>query len=263
MDVMITASVLLLLAFNIFLAWFQTSIQEKNKKFSEIQILLQKEQDNIKYYDALQKQDEKQKILIHDIKRHLATIYELNKNEERQKIFSYIEQIVHSSNLQESVHVCDNNLLNTIIFRARQKCKENAIALRTDIRSGCIALLSDYDITSLFSNLLDNAVEAASDVPEAFIELNVTPRESHSLLITMINSCKKNPFTDDSQLLFSTKKDKQKHGYGMKSIQRVVTKNHGDSHLYYNEKNRTFHTIIVLKPDGITNNEKLQELLKI
>ena len=82
LNIMITISVLLLLAINVFLVWFHTAIQEKNQKFLEMQILLQKESDTVKYFNTLHKQDEKQKILIHDIRKHLFSIAELNEKNE-------------------------------------------------------------------------------------------------------------------------------------------------------------------------------------
>lgn len=246
LDVMITISVLLLLAVNIFLSWFHTFIQEKNQKFLEMQILLQKEYDTAKYFDALQKQNEKQKILIHDIRKHLLSIAELNEKNETEKIAAYINQIVQSSDLQDSVRVCDNDLLNTIIFRVKQRCRETGTSLITDIRTRCIDFLSEYDITALFSNLLDNALDATKNMPNSFIELSVTPHNSKAVIITMINSCKSDPFVGKYRRLISTKKNPWRHGYGMKSVQRVIHKYKGNSRLYYDAANFTFHTVIIL-----------------
>ena len=244
---MITISALLLLAINIFLAWFHTSIQEKNQQFLELQLLQQKEYDAALYFEELHKHDEKQKILIHDIRKHLLSIADLNKKQETDKIASYINQIIQSSDLQDSVRVCDNNLLNTILFRAKQQCKESDISFIIDIRSKCIDFLPEYDITALFSNLLDNALDAAKDIPGSFIELNITPHNNNGFMITMINSCHKNPFLKGSHQLISTKKNKWRHGYGMKSIQRIIEKYDGNSRLYFDENSFTFHTIIILK----------------
>lgn len=246
LDIMITVSVLSLLAINIFLAWFHTFIQEKNQKFMEMQILLQKEYDTAKYFDALHKEDEKQKILIHDIRKHLRSIAELNEKNQPEKIAAYIDQIVQSSDLQDSVRVCDNNLLNMMIYRVKQQCRKNDISLFTDIRAGCVDFLSEYDITALFSNLLDNALEAAEDIPDSYIELSVTPHNDKDFVITMVNSCKNDPFVGKDHRLISTKKNPWRHGYGMKSIRRVIAKYDGNYRLYYDPVNSTFHTVIIL-----------------
>lgn len=247
LDVLISISAILLLAINIFLAWFHTSVQEKNQKFMEMQLLLQKEYDTASYFDTLHQQDEKQKILIHDIRKHLLSIADLNEKGDTEKITAYINQIIQSSDLQDSIRICDNDLLNTILFRTRQRCKESGTSFITDIRSGCTDFLTEYDMTSLFSNLLDNAIDATKNIPDSYIELNVTPHSSKKIIITMINSCRKNPFSGNSNRLITTKKNKWRHGYGMKSIQRVVDKYDGDSRFYFDEENYTFHSILILK----------------
>ena len=247
LDIMITISVILLLAFNIFLAWFHTFIQEKNQKFLEMQIRLQKEYDTVKYFDALGKQDEKQKILIHDIRKHLMSIAELNEKKETQKIASYIEQIVQSSDLQSSVRSCDNDLLNTILFRFKQQFNELGISFITNIQSNCIDFLPEYDMTALFCNLLENALDATRNLTDSFIELSVSSRSSNEVIITMINSCQKNPFSGKGRHLVSTKKNTWRHGYGLTSIQHVIDQFGGSSRLYFNENDSTFHSVIILK----------------
>lgn len=247
LDVLISISAIMLLAINIFLAWFHTSTQEKSQQFLEMQLLLQKEYDTALYFDALHQQDEKQKILIHDIRKHLLSIADLNEKGDTKKIAAYINQIIQSSDLQDSVRICDNNLLNTILYRIRQQCKASGTSFLTDIRSGCTDFLSEYDMTALFSNLLDNAIDATKNIPDSYIELSVTPHSDKKIIITMVNSCRKNPFSKTSKRLTTTKKNKLRHGYGMKSIQRVVDKYDGDSRFYFSEENYTFHTVLILK----------------
>ena len=203
-DVLISVSAIMLLAINIFLAWFHTSTQEKSQQFLEMQLLLQKEYDTALYFDALHQQDEKQKILIHDIRKHLLSIADLNEKGNTEKIAAYIKQIIQSSDLQNSVRICDNDLLNTILYRIRQQCKASGTSFLTDIRSGCADFLSEYDMTALFSNLLDNATDATKNIPDSYIELSVTPHSNNKIIITIVNSCRKNPFSKKSRRLTTT-----------------------------------------------------------
>lgn len=248
LDWMISISAILILIITLLIFWFYSYNQKKNQKFMELQLQLQKEYDMAQYYKMLLKQDENQKILIHDIKKHLQSIATLNENDEREKITAYIDRIIHSSDLQDSVHVCDNELLNSILCRYIQCCTEQMISFRTDIRSGSVDFLTEDDLTSLFSNLLENALEAAGNLPQSFIELNSVYRTNSSLtILTMINSCRKDPFSNETGSLISRKPDKLRHGFGMKSIQRIVRKYCGDMQVYYDNENKTFHTIITLK----------------
>lgn len=245
LNIMITVCITLILVINVFLIWFHTEIQENNKKFEELQILLQKKSDTLKYFGALHKQDEKQKILIHDIRKHLSAIAMLNKMKETEKIASYINDITQSSDLQSPIHVCDNNLLNSILFQIKQQCEKYGTILITDVRSGCLGFLHEYDLTALFSNLLDNAVNATINIPDSYIELSITPQNDNTV-ITIVNSCKNDPFSNNYTQLTSIIKDRHNHGYGIKSIECVVKKYDGIFHYYFNKKNLTFHTIIIL-----------------
>lgn len=245
---MISASTILLLVINLLTFWFYSYTQDKNHRFMELQLQLQKEYDAAEYYKMLLQQDENQKILIHDIKKHLQSISSLNEQGEQEKITAYIDQIIHSSDLQDSVRVCDNEFLNAILCRYIRNCQKKKIALRADIRKGLLEFLTYDDLTALFCNLLDNAMEAASKIPESYIELSVTYNEKASLtMLTMINSCRKNPFSKQTGKLISDKAGSMRHGYGMKSIRRIVDKYNGDMQVYYEERSTAFHTIITLK----------------
>lgn len=248
LDRMITLGTILIFIINFLIFWLYDYIQKEARLQTELQIQLQKEYDTSEYYKMLVEQNESQHILIHDIKNHLQTIAVYNKQREYDKVSTYIEQIVRSADLTESARVCDNELLNIIINRYQKDCRNKNIAFHIDIRSQVGTFLSENDLTSLFSNLLDNAVEAAAGCPNAYIDLALEYKPINQLvLLTMINSCQDDPFTPDSHILVTRKKDKLHHGLGLKSVRRVVEKYHGDIQLYYDKAEKAFHAIIILR----------------
>lgn len=130
-----------------------------------------------------------------------------------------------------------------------RSCEERQIDFQTDVRSNTLYFVAENDLISLFCNLLDNAVEAASKYPHASIQLTVTRKEpAHLTVITLINSCRINPFQKNGRLV-STKKDRTLHGLGLKSVQRIVIRYHGNMQLYYEEQEHLFHAVITLKSD--------------
>lgn len=139
-------------------------------------------------------------------------------------------------------------MLNSILSRYAKQCTENHISFHVDIRSGTTDFIANHDLTSLFCNLLDNSVEACCHLSEAYIEINTTKREKTPfVVITVINSCRNNPFSKTNGRLLTNKSNKNKHGFGLKSIKKTVKKYHGDMQMYYNNDTQTFHTIITLK----------------
>jgi len=246
-DRLITINAILILFLNLLIWAIYSHILKKQQEFTSMQLQLQRESDSTSYYKMLLKQNESQNILIHDIKKHLYSISLLNKQNNPQKTDSYIEELIHSSDLQRPLQVCDNDILNAILCQYTLRCQEKSIAFHLDIRSHTIDFLSDNDLTSLFCNLLDNAVEAAAQQVNPYIELSVLKNPDTSItILTMENSCLRNPFPANSKKPVSTKNSPKKHGLGLKSIEKIVQKHHGNMTLYYEEENKTFHTIITL-----------------
>ena len=245
---MVTLGAVFLLFTNLLVFGINQYNQKKNMEFTEMQLLLQKEANAAEYYAMLLSQNENQNILIHDIKKHLQSIRILNDKKEYGKISAYIEQLLLSSDLQESARLCDHELLNAILCRYKRKCNSSLISFHADIRHGTIDFIADNDLTSLFCNLLDNALEAARGIPDAFVEINTGKRTGTPfIVISVINSSRTNPFTDSQDSLTSHKPDKRGHGFGIKSIRKAVSKYHGDMQMYYHDDTLTFHTVITLK----------------
>lgn len=106
------------------------------------------------------------------------------------------------------------------------------------------------DITALFCNLMDNAVEAATGFPASYIELYVNyKKEANLTVISLVNFCRTNPFSKETGELLTVDKNDLYHGYGLKSIEKIVNKYNGDMKIYYDEDSLSFHTIIVLKEE--------------
>lgn len=248
LDWLISISAILLLLINIFIFWIYSYNQKKQHQFTELQLQLQKENDDANYYRLLFEQDENQKILIHDIKNHFNSILTLLEKEKYDEIRNYITHVSQSTSLKETYHICDNEFLNTILCRYSQLAAEQHTTFKVDIRKNSTLFLTPNDLTSLFCNLLDNALEATVNIPNSFIELSVTEKPDISLsVLTLVNSCLENPFSDSKHILVTTKADKQIHGFGTKSISRVTKKYKGHLQNYYDEGTKTFHTVIAFK----------------
>lgn len=244
---LIAISAIFLLAINLLVFGMHQYTQKKDLEFTQMQLLLQKESNFSEYYKMLLSQKENQSILIHDIKKHLQSITLLNDKGESDKIDTYIRQLLHSSDLNETARFCDHDLLNAVLYRYQRRCQEENIDFHTDIRSKTTTFLSDYDLTSLFGNLLDNALEAAAQVPHAYIEISACRKENAPfVVVTVVNSCPADPFLGTSGRLVSPKPDSQRHGFGIKSIQRIVSRYGGEMQMYYQDETHTFHVILTL-----------------
>lgn len=245
--IMSSCAVLLFLI-NLLVFYIYHYTQQKNKEFTNLQTQLQKEYDMAEYYKALFSQNESQQILIHDIRSHLMLLYRLNEQKEEKKIERYLETLLNSEDLQNSVHVSDNELLNAILCHYIQICRKKQIVFKVDVRKKQLLYLEYSELTSLFCNLLDNAVEACSGIPDSYIEISITDQENTNIsVISVINTCRVEPKFNKDGRPVSIKKNKRKHGFGIKSIERVINKYKGNIKMYFDDDKKAFHTIILLK----------------
>lgn len=247
-DFLVTICAVFLLMVNLLVFGINQYNQKKSQEYADLQLLLQKESDSVEYYEMMLAQNENQSILIHDIKKHLQSIKLLNEKHDSDKINAYIQQLMESSNLRGTTNICDNEMLNAILCRYQRQCNDKHIHFHTDIRSGTVQYIYQHDLTSLFCNLLENAMESAENIPDSFIELTVQKKEnSPFVIIILINSCQNTPVYNQEGVPVSHKSDNGRHGFGIKSIKKVVKQYHGNLQMYYDNDSGTFHTIITLK----------------
>ena len=106
-------------------------------------------------------------------------------------------------------------------------------SLRAEINIGDIVISTDavhhdMDVSALFGNMLDNAIESAEKQQEKqkrLIWLYVT-REKQFVRIRTENYCDEKIHFKNGMPV-TTKKDRRLHGYGMKSIKSTVEKYNG------------------------------------
>ena len=92
-----------ILLINILVFSLYEQIKQKNAQIAELKLQSQRDADSAEYYRTLSEQDEQQKVLIHDIKKHLNAIADLNEHHETDKIASYLTRVLGSPELQHSM----------------------------------------------------------------------------------------------------------------------------------------------------------------
>lgn len=233
---------LLLLFANIIVFYINELTIRVNKKYTEIQLSKQQEKDTVGYYELLKKQNENSKVLIHDITKHLNTIKQLSE-EKNSDIAQYISEIVDDFSVMNPVDYCKNTIVNLITHRYYDICKKNNISFTININNADIDFMKEHDITALLDNLLENAVEAAIQSEEKFIDFSIVTRNSNFVIIKISNSCINKPKYKNG-VLISSKKSKDMHGIGTRSIRRVVSKYYGNLETNFDSKTNTFTSII-------------------
>ena len=88
--------------------------------------------------------------------------------------------------------------------------------------------MKPMDCCSIFANALDNAVEAAAISDNPVVDMNIK-RTSKFFVIKISNSCKE-PVNVNNMFLssgYTSKSDKEHHGFGLRNIKETVDKYNG------------------------------------
>lgn len=242
-------SALCILIINFLTIFIFEYIQTRQEKITKLELDLQISSDAIRYNKLIEQQDENQKILIHDIKRHLQAISLICQKNNYVEAKKYTERLLSDSTLTQTFHFSQNEYLNLILSKYIPICKHNHISLKIDAQNSQIDFMVKEDITALFCNIIDNAIESSLSIPNAYIELKiVTTPQNCSTLISCTNSCRTAP--KKSSTYYQTNKDnKVYHGIGLRSIEKITNKYHGSMQCYYQEATKEFHTVLILYND--------------
>ena len=65
-------------------------------------------------------------------------------------------------------------MVNSIVNRYKSFCDKFGVKMNIDIRSADFGFMSEPDITALLDNLLENAVEAAQNTENGFIDFSAS-----------------------------------------------------------------------------------------
>lgn len=247
-QIMIVVTLLSLLVMNLVFLVLQDHLSAANAERTSLRLSLLREEENAAYFKSRQEQTEQQRVLLHDIKNHLSAIHALAEDNNAPAIASYVSDLQDTFLASAQIpKLCDDPILNAVLLHTVQSCKDQSVEFEYDVRAGCTASMDAVAVTSLYGNLLSNAVEAASVSSEKRIELTaICNRDQGSVFITVINSCDEAPIPDRNGLFRSRKQDNGLHGIGLMSIERVVQEHHGISKQYYNEAEHLFHSVVQL-----------------
>lgn len=244
-EILVAVSVVLMLFVNFIVLFVYNRIQKLDEERAALQLSQIRDQADAKYYRLLQQQYDEQRILIHDIKKHFGVIDLMAEAGDMSKIRKYISDLEEQPEFKSKAQMCDDPILNMVLLRYSELCSEKNISFSCDVRADSVSFMDAVNITALFGNLLSNAVEAAEQSIDRFVELSVIRNsQQNCVLISVINSCDIAPVKDSSGNFESLKGKDKGHGYGTKSIARAVQKYRGKYELCYNEAEKEFHSII-------------------
>lgn len=188
-------------------------------------------------YNEISYKYEESRAVIHDIKKHLMTLNELD-NAERSR---YLSDVYERMDRLFGGFKCSNKILSVVISQKMSYARSKGIEVIISAEDVPIDFVDDFDITAIFANLWDNAIEACDKVTDRkYIEMSIN-RVNDFILINIENSYNGVIKTENKKLV-STKIGHS--SVGLKSVRLSVEKYDGVFMTVYNS--RVFRAEITL-----------------
>lgn len=187
----------------------------------------------------LQRQEERQSAYRHDLHNHLACLSGLLECGQVQQAAAYLRQMIAHVPLSKKETYSQRIVLNLLLNQKAQLAQQKQIDLQIHCQNTELDFLSDYDISTLLGNLLDNGLEHSGQAHDAYLYLDIWLNQAGETVIRMENSCYKPPAVQDGALS-SSKADAAQHGKGMGQIQCVTEQHGGQFSWIYEEQYQRF-----------------------
>lgn len=205
-------------------------VRNANEKMEHmLKIEKKMKQLEIEHYETLLKKEEKTKRYRHDVIQHLVCVEKLLQNGEVEKAEVYVgEMLSDIQQIRDCNYNTGNKTLNMLLnYYIAQLNEEVHVSVNGKCKKEILA--SEYDMSTIFSNLLKNAVEAIQISGQTNPIMSVEIDEGSKFVkIKIKNSMKADSIAYDKDgNVQTTKSDKNHHGMGLLNVKETVWKNKG------------------------------------
>lgn len=198
----------------------QFNLFENDAMQSKVDVMAELLHQEKEYYKLSKENIDIINIKYHDLKHQINALRE-NYSEES------LAEIEDAISFYGSTVKTGNDALDVVLTQKKLQCEAQKIQLTCMARGELLAFMDDLDIHSLFGNALANAIESVLK------EEDLSKRQISLRVVNTMNMCSihfENYFAGELELkdgLPQTQKDPAYHGFGMRSMQRIVDKYDG------------------------------------
>ncbi len=190
--------------------------QEQRDKLQIAQL-----QQQYAYYQNKLKNEERIRSIYHDMKNHLLVL----EGSQSTEVTRQMAKEIHSqiADYENYIHT-GNNFLDILIKDKAEKSREKHIDFSASIDFGGIDFIEPLDVSTLFGNGIDNAIEASEKLSEEQRVILVKAGKVQNFVSILVeNNCSDEAHTDGH----TTKEDKFLHGFGISNMQKAAEKHNG------------------------------------
>ena len=208
-----------LIVLNLVVFHLISEILENSRNMKEAEALRQQSIGQLELYNSMRENYNIQRQRTHEYKNQIVCMDMLMKKKDYSKLEDYIGNISDRLDAQLDMVDTNNDVVNAIFNAKYYEAIKNDVLVVLKINDLSDIKISDNDIVTILSNLLDNAIEAAKqcDIGKRIVKIKML-YEDAVLSIAVSNSYKAEPVLTEDGYIRTTKKDREEHGWGMRNV---------------------------------------------
>ncbi|MDR1186091.1 MAG: GHKL domain-containing protein [Bifidobacteriaceae bacterium] len=156
----------------------------------------------------------------HDLKHYAAAMRAEDSADRRSEYLQALEETIRG---YESEIETGNALLDVVLGSKLKRCQELGIAMTCMVDGAALDFMDPMQLSALFGNALDNAIEASARIPEPeHRSVKVSAFAQGGFMTVRFENHLPYPVEFADGLPQTTKPDRARHGYGAANMRRVV-----------------------------------------
>ena len=172
------------------------------------------------------------RIIRHDMRGELALIHGYNELNQKDKIRLHIEKKLQEMDIQLIPQIDNENVITSFLNFKLKEAKSNNIDVEVISNINDEEIYIDKeDICRIINNIMNNIIEALQECEAKKVKFFIGISGEY-LIIKSENPYRGNLLTDGEKIITS-KQDRTKHGYGLKSIKNIAEKYNGFMSIIY------------------------------
>lgn len=237
---MVAFGILAQIAMVIFLV-LQRNVYRENEQLASQYLNEQK-----KYYEYLETRERKTKKFRHDLRSHMFIINTLNKKKDYDKLEEYLEKMNGEIETFGNAICVNNGIVDAILNKFFDESEQMGIRLEVTGHFPSDCNINAFDLCTIFSNLLNNALEAEQESQGNVIKMSCG--YTKDMLVVSIENDSVGKTVEENGKLETSKQDKWNHGFGLENVQECVKRNQGE--LLIESEQDTFKVMVLLNRVG-------------
>lgn len=231
-EMVIVAACGLIFATNVAVLYLLERMEKTVENQERVLALEQQLQFQAKNMESASQLYTAQRHKVHDFRAHLNTLQGLLENQEYDAAEQYLNSVTQEQTdrlfLVNSHHAILDALFNTKATEAIQK----GIEIDFELNDLSTLPFDVSDMVVLFSNLLDNAIEACEKINSNRV-IRVSAVLKQSFLFSIRNTTL--PVEIKNDTIKTTKPNAHLHGFGLSNIKLILNKYHADFVMDYED----------------------------